>query len=213
MGDTLESGMEVEVEASNSEENIKPEDFTSAKDFTLADQVALVKALVFAHGEPISLELLCTSSGLDPDQLRNAISHIKEEFNAEAHGFRLVEVGGRYQFRTEGRFAEFISQLKASKPRRLSVQALETLAIIAYRQPILKSDIEMLRGVDATPTLKTLLERDLVKIVGHQPTVGQPALYATTDGFLEIFGLKSLEALPPLKDFKELADPGESQLA
>ena len=102
--------------------------------------------------------------------------------------------------------------LKASAPKRLSNPALETVSIIAYRQPIVKSDIERIRGVDATPTLKTLIERDLVKIVGHQPSVGQPALYGTTDGFLKLFGLKSLSDLPTLRDLEELQrDPGETE--
>ncbi len=201
--------MEVDSEVNSEQEALEPAEFSSAKELEFSEQVSLVKALIFAHGEPISRELLITSSGLEEKQLEAIIDEIKNNFNAEEHGFKLVEVGHKLQFRTEGRFAAFISQLKAAKPRRLTVQALETLAIIAYRQPILKSDIEVLRGVDATPTLKTLLERELIKVIGHQPTVGQPALYGTTEGFLEIFGLKSLENLPPLKDFKELADPGE----
>ena len=92
----------------------------------------------------------------------------------------------------------------------MSGPALETLAVIAYRQPIVRSDMEKIRGVDVTPTLKTLLDRRLIRIVGHQETVGQPALYGTTDDFLKVFGLSSLSQLPTLRDLKELdSDPGE----
>ena len=124
-----------------------------------------------------------------------------------------MEVGAGYQFRTQQRFARYICNLKASKPRRLSAPALETLAIVAYRQPVIKSDVEKLRGVDATPTLKTLLDRGMIRIVGHQSSAGTPALYGTTDEFLKIFGLKSLGELPRLRDLKEMDDPGESEEA
>ena len=100
--------------------------------------------------------------------------------------------------------------MKAGRPRRLSPPALETLAIVAYRQPIVKSDVEKIRGVDATPTLKTLLEKGFVRIVGHRDSVGQPALYGTTEKFLHVFGIRSLSELPTLRDLKELeSDPGE----
>jgi segregation and condensation protein B len=94
----------------------------------------------------------------------------------------------------------------------LSAAALETLAIVAYRQPIVRSDVEKIRGVDCTPTIKTLLERGLIKILGHQASVGQPALYGTTEEFLKLFGLNSLSELPTLRDLQELErDPGESE--
>jgi segregation and condensation protein B len=98
------------------------------------------------------------------------------------------------------------------KPRRLSQAALETLAVIAYQQPVVKSEIDKIRGVDVAPTIKTLLERKLVKILGYQASVGQPALYGTTEDFLSIFGLSSLAELPTLRDLKALVrEPGEAQ--
>ena len=120
-------------------------------------------------------------------------------------------MAGGYQYRTCQRFSEYLRALKAERPRRLTGAALETLAIVAYRQPIVKSDIEKLRGVDAAPTIKTLLDRGLIRIVGHTSTVGQPALYGTTDEFLKVFGMASLSELPSQRDLKELNDPGESE--
>ena len=119
-------------------------------------------------------------------------------------GLELVEVASGFQLRTKERYAKALQALKESRPKKLSPPALETLAIVAYRQPIVKSDVEAIRGVDATPTLKTLLQRRLIRIVGHQATAGQPALYGTTDSFLELFGLKSLSELPTLRDLQEL---------
>ena len=133
------------------------------------------------------------------------------KFEHEESGIELVCIAGKYQFRTRGKFGSFIREMRAGRPRRLSGQALETLAIVAYRQPIVKADVEKIRGVDATPTIKTLLERKLIKIVGHQASVGQPALFGTTEEFLKLFGLSSLTELPSLRDIKELeSDPGES---
>jgi segregation and condensation protein B len=173
-------------------------------------RAALVEALIFANGEPVSLIQLSEISGSTEEDVSASIAIIQTKFDRPDAGIELVEIAGKYQFRTKALFAPFLQQLKSDRPRKLSPPALETLAIVAYRQPIVKSDIEKLRGVDATPTLKTLLERGLIKIVGHQSTVGQPALYGTTDEFLALFGLSSLGELPTLRDLKELeSDPGE----
>jgi len=172
-------------------------------------QIGLVEALIFANGEPLASELIEQITSLTAEEIQVCVAEIRSGLLESASGLELVEVGGKLQFRTKAEFAESIRRLKAEKPRKLSAPAVETLAIIAYRQPIVKSDIEKLRGVDATPTLNTLLERNLVKIVGHQASVGTPALYGTTDEFLKVFGLKSLGELPTLRDLKELEDPGE----
>ncbi|WKZ57200.1 MAG: SMC-Scp complex subunit ScpB [Bdellovibrionota bacterium] len=177
-------------------------------EYTLA---ALVEALLFTAGEPLSFEQLSSITRAEDAALKAAIEAIHARHDIEESGFELVTVGDRFQFRSHPAFAPFIRELRASRPRRLSGPALETLAIVAYRQPIVKSDIEKIRGVDVTPTLKTLLERSLVRIVGHQSSPGQPALYGTTDEFLSLFGLRSLEELPTLRDIKELErEPGES---
>lgn len=172
---------------------------------------SLVEALIFASGDPISVDRLREVTRMSREEIETAIAEIREASTAQSdRGIELVLVAGKYQFRTKALHGVYLQELKAGKPRRLSAAALETLAVIAYRQPVVKSDIEKIRGVDVTPTLKTLLERELVKIVGHQATVGQPTLYGTTEQFLKIFGLSSLGELPTLRDLNDLhADPGE----
>lgn len=176
-----------------------------------SEKTALIEALIFTNGEPLALEVLGEIARLNEMEVREAINQIRTQLAERASGIELLEVGGKFQFRTRADFSPFVRELKAGRPRRLSAPALETLAVVAYRQPIVRSDMEKIRGVDVTPTLKTLLERKLIRIVGHQETVGQPALYGTTDDFLKVFGLSSLSQLPTLRDLKELdADPGES---
>ena len=175
------------------------------------EKVALIEALIFTHGEALALDILSEISRLNEMEVREAINQIRSQLTERASGIELLEVGGKFQFRTRQDFSPYVRELKSGRPRRLSAPALETLAVIAYRQPIVRSDMEKIRGVDVTPTLKTLLDRKLIRIVGHQETVGQPALYGTTDDFLKVFGLSSLSQLPTLRDLKELdADPGES---
>lgn len=186
------------------------EEGASAEVLEVEDRAGLLEALLIAHGEPLSLETLGAITKLSDADLKEALGKLRTRLEQGNAGVELVEVGARHQIRTKVIFAPFIRELKAGKPRRLSAAALETLAVIAYRQPVVRSDIEKIRGVDVTPTLKTLLERKLVRIVGHQETVGQPALYGTTDDFLKVFGLNSLSQLPTLRDLKELErDPGE----
>jgi segregation and condensation protein B len=171
----------------------------------------LIESLLFAYGDPLSSKRLSEISKVDEAIVDDILLELLEESKSPMSGVELVRVAEKYQYRTKARFASAIRELKAGKPKRLSGAALETLAVIAYRQPVVKSDIEKIRGVDVAPTLKTLLERSLVKIIGHQPTVGQPALYGTTDEFLKIFSLNSLSELPSLRDVAEFNfEPGES---
>ncbi len=185
-------------------------DAEAVQGMAIEQKSALIEALLFAFGEPLSVEKLSEVTKLEETDIEIALAAIKEKFRSDTCGFELVCVAEQYQFRTKSRFSQFVRALKASAPRRLSNPALETVSIVAYRQPIVKSDIERIRGVDATPTIKTLLERNLIKIVGHQQTVGQPALYGTTDEFLKLFGLSSLSELPTLRDLQDLEkEPGE----
>lgn len=177
-----------------------------------SDNLALIEALIFANGDPIEAERLMSIAGLQADELEKIIGAISSKLSGAECGFELVKVAGKYQYRTKPQFALYLRELKADRPRRLTLAAMETLAIVAYRQPVVRSDIEKIRGVDVTPTLKTLIERGLVRVVGHQAGVGQPALFGTTDEFLKLFGLNSLSELPTLRDLNELEqDPGETQ--
>lgn len=172
----------------------------------------LIESLLFAYGDPLWSKRLAEISKVDESLVDDILHELLEESKAPERGIELVRIAEKYQYRTKARFAPAIRELKAGKPKRLSGAALETLAVIAYRQPVVKSDIEKIRGVDVAPTLKTLIERSLVKIIGHQATVGQPALYGTTDEFLKIFSLNSLSELPSLRDVAEFEfEPGESE--
>jgi segregation and condensation protein B len=163
--------------------------------------IATLEALLFASGEELPLRRLAEVAGLATSTARATLAALADELAMAPRGVELVEVAGKYLLRTKAVCAPAVRLLKAAKPKRLSAAALETLAVIAYRQPIVKSDIEKIRGVDSSPTLKTLLDRGLIKIAGQQATVGQPALYGTTEEFLKIFGLKSLPELPSLREF------------
>lgn len=174
------------------------------------DLVSAVEALIFVSGEPLGIERLAEVTRCSRDRLGEAVATLKHRYSQNNRGVEFAEIAGGYQFRSSAVFAPFIRALRAGKPRKLSAAALETLAIVSYRQPIVRSDIERIRGVDVSPTLKTLLERNLVRIVGHQPTAGNPALYGTTEQFLKLFGMASLAELPTLRDLKEIeSDPGE----
>ncbi|RMD83806.1 MAG: SMC-Scp complex subunit ScpB [Candidatus Dadabacteria bacterium] len=170
-----------------------------------------VEALLFVSPSGVSKKRLSEILRCSEGDIEESLARIRERYNERESAIELVSVNESFQFRTRPEYAEYVLELRRAKPKRLSKAALETLAVVAYRQPVVKSEIEAIRGVDVTPTLKTLIDRRLVKIIGYKPTVGQPALYGTTDYFLEVFGLNSLKDLPALRDLRELEeDPGEA---
>ncbi|NMC61835.1 MAG: SMC-Scp complex subunit ScpB [SAR324 cluster bacterium] len=177
-------------------------------------KIAALEALIFANGEPISVERFCEILQCQAEDIEEALDALVQKYRSPEFGIELVLVGSKYQFRTKASLASYVRLLKDQKPRRLSPAALETLSIIAYRQPVTRHEIEKIRGVDPTPTLKTLLDKELVTLVGHKETVGQPGLYGTTDRFLHLFGLGSLAELPVLRELKQIeSDPGESAIS
>lgn len=191
------------VEASESQDD-------GLENAPIEECAAIVEALIFAHGELLPSKRIQEVTKITEEKLGEAIKSIQERYESTGSSLMLVKIGSKFQFRTREQYATYLAALKAGRPKRLSPAALETLAVVAYRQPVVKSDIEKIRGVDATPTLKTLIERKILKIVGYQATVGQPALYGTTDHFMSLFGLESLRELPALRELKELdEDPGE----
>jgi segregation and condensation protein B len=143
---------------------------------------------------------------LPPEQIDAELQVLAADHEAAQRSYRLVCVAGSWQFVTESAFAPWLRTFIGvkSRPSRLSQPALETLAIIAYRQPITRPEIDDIRGVDCGPVLKVLLERDLVRILGKKDEPGRPILYGTTTAFLELFGLKNIKDLPTLKEFTEL---------
>ena len=171
---------------------------------------AILESLLFAAGEPVSFaRLAAVLENVSRDAIRKALSEMM--LDNGARGIVLEEVAGGYQFRTPKEHALYVRKLLAAKPPRLTRPLLETLAIVAYRQPVTRPEIEQLRGVDSGGVLDTLLERRLVRIAGRKEAPGRPIMYATSAEFLEVFGLRDLDGLPDLEELKELegGTPGQ----
>lgn len=165
----------------------------------------ILEALLLASAEPVTAARL---GRIVPEssarEVREDIAALNERYESAGHGFRIEEVAGGHQLRTVPDLAAYVQSLEPVPPLRMSRAGLETLAIIAYKQPVTRAEIEHVRGVDAGPLLRGLLERRLVRIAGHREVPGRPILYATTPRFLEVFGLASLSDLPTLREIEEL---------
>jgi segregation and condensation protein B len=166
---------------------------------------AVIEALILASETPLVLEKICIIlSGVEKSEIKEALEKLVLEYNERQGGIYLQEVAGGFQFRTRPELSPWVRKLKSSKPHSLSPAAMETLAIVAYKQPIVKSEIESIRGVDVGAPLKGLLDKKLVRIVGRKDVPGKPIIYGTTRKFLEVFNLKDLMDLPNLRELKEL---------
>ncbi|GBD26496.1 Segregation and condensation protein B [bacterium HR30] len=170
-------------------------------EFNPAQLAAIIESLLFAAGSPVSFRRLVeVLGGPSATEVREALELLRQDYAPGKRGIQLVEVAGGYQLRTAREHAVWVRALLQEKPPRLGRAALETLAIVAYKQPVTKAEIEAIRGVDCDGSLQTLLSRRLIKIAGRKDTVGRPLLYATTNEFLETFGLKDLHDLPALQE-------------
>jgi segregation and condensation protein B len=170
-----------------------------------------LEALLFISGSPVSLDRLGSIfEEASSEQIEAQLSVLRQECETRGSGLMLVEVAGGYQLTTRPEYAGWIRKFKTSKgPTKLSRPALETLAIISYKQPITRTEIEAIRGVNVGGIVRNLMERRLVKIVGKKDVPGKPMLYGTSMEFLNYFGLKDLSALPTLKEFQELEESEE----
>jgi segregation and condensation protein B len=166
---------------------------------------AIIEALLFAAEAPLKSEKIGELLGLERGMISALLRELVQESASAGHGFLLCAVAEGYQYRTRPEYAEWVRRLGHHRPFRFSRAALETLAIIAYRQPVTRAEIEYLRGVESGAVVKTLLEKRLVKILGKKEIAGRPLIYGTTRDFLEFFGLRDLSGLPTLRDFSELA--------
>ncbi|HZJ52728.1 MAG TPA: SMC-Scp complex subunit ScpB [Myxococcaceae bacterium] len=166
----------------------------------------VVESLLFVTDKPVTLDQLHEATGVDRPRLQAALEQLGGIHRDGVSGIVLTEVAGGWQFRTDPDSGEFVRRFLRVKPHRLTRAALETLAIIAYRQPVTRPEIEDVRGVDSGAVVKALLERRLIKILGKKDEVGRPILYGTTREFLEFFALKDLSALPTLREFHELSE-------
>jgi segregation and condensation protein B len=166
----------------------------------------IIESLLFVSETPMTMDhLKGIIEGEDTAALRIALDELMAEYERRDGGFLLKQVAGGYQFRTQGRYNEWIKRLIKPSAPRLSKAALETLAIIAYNQPIIRSDIEHIRGVDSGGVIRMLMERKLIRVLGRKEIPGRPLIYATTKHFLEVFELKDLKDLPTPKEIEELS--------
>jgi segregation and condensation protein B len=175
----------------------------------------IIESLLFVADEPLTMDRIKKIiTQAETQEIRDALTALAVEYEERPGGFFLDEVAGGYQIRTRPEYTEWIKKLIQPRPLRLSKAALETLVIIAYKQPIIRSDIEHLRGVDCGGVLRVLLERKLVRVLGRREMAGRPLIYATTKHFLEVFDLKTLRDLPTPKEIEELgaslAESGKS---
>ena len=169
--------------------------------------MTVIEGLLFVSDTPVSIERLTELlPEYDRATLRLAVQELRDQYHERQAGICLVEVAGGWQLRTVTEVLPYLTRLVKAKPTRFSPSAMETLAIIAYRQPVTRQEIEYLRGVDAGAVLKTLLDRRLIKILGRKDIPGRPIIYGTTKEFLEVFNLKDLKQPPPLKDIQSLED-------
>jgi segregation and condensation protein B len=168
------------------------------------EQKRIVEALLFAADFPVaSSRLRALAEGLEKEGLADLVSELNREYEEQGRSFFIQEVAGGYQMATRPHFARWVRELyKGRRLARLTQPGLETLAIISYRQPVGRPDIETIRGVNSDSVIATLLERNLITVVGKDTTVGRPILYGTTPEFLRYFGLKDLSGLPPLSELE-----------
>ena len=177
----------------------------------------IVEALLFASDKPLSVKdiRVCLPEA-KPAEIKEALEALESEYLNMNRSFLLRQVADAYQLRTRSEYSSFIQKMFEASPTRLSRAAMETLSIIAYKQPILRQEIERFRGVDVGGILRTLLEKGLIKIMGRKDLPGRPLIYGTTNKFLEVFDLKDLESLPKLKEIKAFGsdeDEGETHIA
>jgi len=171
----------------------------------MEDLKYIIESLLFVSGEPLTIDRIKkVLDQADTKEISKALSGLSAEYEARKGGFFLREVAGGYQIRTRPEYREWIKRFIQPSPFRLSKAALETLAIIAYKQPIIRSDIEHIRGVDSGGILRTLLERKLIRVLGRKQIPGRPLIYATTKQFLEVFDLKDLKDLPTPNEIESL---------
>ncbi len=167
----------------------------------------IIESLLFVSDIPLSIKKMRELfDDVSESDVAAAVRELVDEYARREGGVFLADVAGGFQFRTADISTPWILKLRGGRPASLSQAALETLAVVAYRQPVLKSDIEQVRGVDVSAALKGLLEKNLVRVVGRKDVPGRPIMYGTTKRFLEVFSLKDLSELPTLRELKELEE-------
>jgi segregation and condensation protein B len=176
--------------------------------------IGVLEALLFVSTEPVPVSRLATVIGtVSKSEVEHALKGLEQDLAQDGRGIQLVKLAGGYRLVTKSDYAPWLKRLdKAKAAQKLSRSALESLAIIAYKQPLVRAEIEEIRGVETSGVLRTLLERKLVRIVGRKEVPGRPIMYGTTKFFLEHFGLQDITQLPPLREFKELGEADQALL-
>jgi segregation and condensation protein B len=170
----------------------------------------IIESLLFVADEPLSLDKLkSVLETVEAKEIKTAMQVLTDRYESRGGGFSLYEVAGGWQLRSRPEYNPWIKRLLQPSPQRLSKPALETLAIVAYNQPIIRADIEHIRGVDCGGVLRQLMERKQIRVLGRKEIPGRPLIYATTKLFLETFGLKDLRDLPSPKEIEEMASAME----
>ena len=169
---------------------------------------SIIESILFVADGPQTLQRFGeVFDRADREMLQGVLTELQSEYENENRGIRLVEVAGGYQLRTAKANADWVKKFLGGRPARMSKATLETLAIVAYRQPITRAEVEAIRGVDVDGVMTTLLERGLIRAVARKDVPGRPFLYGTTPEFLELFNLKDLSHLPTLKEMEEISLP------
>ena len=173
----------------------------------------IIEGLLFVTEQPLTVDRIHSiTEAVSTERIQKTLDELEVEYEEMDRAYVLKKVGGGYEFRTRPELSSYILRLKKKSPVRLSRAALETLAVIAYRQPILRAEIEKIRGVDVGGILKTLLEKGLIRGAGRKDLPGRPIIYGTTKSFLETFDLPSLDALPSLEEIESLGPDDEGRL-
>ncbi len=167
----------------------------------------IIEGLLFASDEPLRVERIQRIlEGVPRSEILKALEGLVDDYLSMDRSYSLVEVAGGYQFRTKAAYAEWIKKLRRTRQPRLGRASIETLAIVAYRQPIVRAEIEHIRGVDSGGVLRGLFKKGMIRIIGKKDVPGRPILYGTSRRFLEFFGLKDLSSLPTLKELGEMRE-------
>ena len=186
-----------------------PDDGPLASPQSAAELAAVIEALIYVSEEPLSVKDLANVLKTDKALVEEAVAKLGEEFNARQSGLQLREVAGGWQFATRPEYHEHVRAFLKTRPSaKLTIASLETLAVIAYRQPITVPEIWEIRGVQSPSAIKTLLDKKLIVAKGRKETVGRPMMYGTSKEFLLQFGLKDLSELPSVEDFHDLSGGG-----
>ncbi|MGA1825315.1 MAG: SMC-Scp complex subunit ScpB [bacterium] len=175
----------------------------------IEEHAAIIEAMLFASSRPLSLTQIKKIVKISSDEIFAAVQRLKENLASRGRGITIVEIAEGYHICTKKKYAPWVMQLFENQQKhRLNRASLETLAIIAYKQPVTRQEIEDIRGVDSIASIRNILKRNFITILGKKETIGRPLIYGTTAHFLLSFGLKNISELPTLKELKGLCDDG-----